>query len=45
MPAFDALGDPTRRAIFELLADGARPVGEPDNSLAAAQPSPSTSGC
>jgi DNA-binding transcriptional ArsR family regulator len=23
-----ALGDPTRRAIFELLADGPRPVGE-----------------
>ena len=22
-----ALGDPTRRAIFELLADGPRPVG------------------
>ncbi len=26
--AFDALGDPTRRAIFELLADGPRPVGD-----------------
>jgi DNA-binding transcriptional ArsR family regulator len=25
--ALDALGDPTRRAIFELLRDGARPVG------------------
>jgi len=23
-----ALGDPTRQAIFELLADGPRPVGE-----------------
>ena len=26
--ALDALGDPTRRRIVELLADGARPVGE-----------------
>jgi DNA-binding transcriptional ArsR family regulator len=26
--ALDALGDPTRRAIFELLADGAQAVGE-----------------
>ena len=25
--ALDALGDPTRRAIFELLAAGPRPVG------------------
>jgi len=24
----NALGDPTRREIFELLADGPRPVGE-----------------
>jgi DNA-binding transcriptional ArsR family regulator len=24
----DALGDPTRRAIFERLGDGASPVGE-----------------
>ena len=26
--AMDALGDPTRRAIFERLKDGARAVGE-----------------
>jgi DNA-binding transcriptional ArsR family regulator len=26
--AFDALGDPTRRALFELLATGPRSVGE-----------------
>ena len=26
-PAITALGDPTRRAIFELLAGGPRPVG------------------
>ena len=25
---FDALGDPTRRAIFERIADRPRPVGE-----------------
>lgn len=25
---WSALGDPTRRAIFKLLADGPRPVGE-----------------
>ena len=24
----DALGDPTRRAVLELLAEGERPVGE-----------------
>lgn len=26
--ALHALGDPTRRAVFELLRDGERPVGE-----------------
>src|SRR6478672_1785146 len=26
--AFDALGDPMRRRLVELLADGPRPVGE-----------------
>ena len=26
--AWDALGDPTRRRVFELLRDGPRPVGE-----------------
>ncbi|CAN5741174.1 metalloregulator ArsR/SmtB family transcription factor [soil metagenome] len=31
---FSALGDPYRRAIVEMLADGARPVGE----IAAALP-------
>jgi DNA-binding transcriptional ArsR family regulator len=28
MPELDALGDPTRRAIFEHLADGPRRVGD-----------------
>ncbi|GAY07457.1 helix-turn-helix transcriptional regulator [Pseudonocardia sp. N23] len=32
--ALEALGDPSRRAIVELLADGPRPVGE----IAAALP-------
>ena len=27
-PAFEALADPTRRAVFELLTDRPRPVGE-----------------
>jgi len=26
--AWDALGDPTRRRVFELLREGPRPVGE-----------------
>ena len=26
--ALDALGDPTRRSVLELLRDGAQPVGE-----------------
>ncbi|WP_062349261.1 ArsR/SmtB family transcription factor [Herbidospora yilanensis] len=28
MHAFDVLGDPVRRRILELLADGERPAGE-----------------
>lgn len=33
-----ALGDPTRRAIFELLADGPRPVGEIARQLPVTRP-------
>ena len=33
-----ALGDPTRRAIFELLADGPRPVGEIARELPVSRP-------
>jgi DNA-binding transcriptional ArsR family regulator len=33
-----ALGDPTRRAIFELLADGPRPVGEIADELPVTRP-------
>lgn len=33
-----ALGDPTRRAIFELLADGPRPVGEIAEHLPVTRP-------
>ena len=33
-----ALGDPTRRAIFELLADRPRPVGELAGSLPVSRP-------
>jgi DNA-binding transcriptional ArsR family regulator len=33
-----ALGDPTRRAIFELLAERARPVGELAASLPVSRP-------
>ena len=33
-----ALGDPTRRAIFELLADGPRPVGEIARDLPITRP-------
>jgi DNA-binding transcriptional ArsR family regulator len=33
-----ALGDPTRRAIFELLADGPRPVGEIADQLPVTRP-------
>jgi DNA-binding transcriptional ArsR family regulator len=33
-----ALGDPTRRAVFELLADGPRPVGEIARQLPVTRP-------
>jgi DNA-binding transcriptional ArsR family regulator len=33
-----ALGDPTRRAIFERLADGPRPVGEIARDLPVTRP-------
>jgi DNA-binding transcriptional ArsR family regulator len=33
-----ALGDPTRRAIFELLADRPRPVGELASELPVSRP-------
>jgi DNA-binding transcriptional ArsR family regulator len=33
-----ALGDPTRRAIFELLAEGPRPVGEIARRLPVTRP-------
>jgi DNA-binding transcriptional ArsR family regulator len=36
--AITALGDPTRRAIFERLADGARPVGELARELPVSRP-------
>jgi DNA-binding transcriptional ArsR family regulator len=36
--AFDALGDPTRRSIFELLADGPRPVGDLARQLPISRP-------
>jgi DNA-binding transcriptional ArsR family regulator len=35
---FKALGDPTRRAIFELLADGPRAVGELARELPVSRP-------
>lgn len=34
----DALGDPTRRAVLELLRDGPRPVGEIARSLPVSRP-------
>src|SRR3954447_25321063 len=34
----DALGDPTRRAIFERLADGPRAVGELARELPVSRP-------
>jgi DNA-binding transcriptional ArsR family regulator len=34
----DALGDPTRRAVLELLRDGARPVGEIASDLPVSRP-------
>jgi DNA-binding transcriptional ArsR family regulator len=36
--AFDALGDATRRAIFEKLAKGALPVGRLANGLPVSRP-------
>ncbi len=38
MDGMNALGDPTRRAIFELLADGPRPVGEIARELPVTRP-------
>jgi DNA-binding transcriptional ArsR family regulator len=35
---FAALADPTRRAIFERLADGPRPVGELAHGLPVSRP-------
>jgi len=35
---FTALGDPTRQAIFERLADGGRPVGELARELPVSRP-------
>jgi DNA-binding transcriptional ArsR family regulator len=35
---FQALGDPSRRAIVELLRDGERPVGELVENLPLSQP-------
>jgi DNA-binding transcriptional ArsR family regulator len=34
----DALGDPTRRAVLELLGDGPRPVGEIASELPISRP-------
>jgi DNA-binding transcriptional ArsR family regulator len=36
--AFTALGDPTRRAVFELLGDGPRAVGEIASELPVTRP-------
>jgi DNA-binding transcriptional ArsR family regulator len=36
--AFDALGDPTRRAVLELLRGGERTVGELVDALPVSQP-------
>ncbi len=36
--ALDALGDPTRRAIFERLADGPQAVGELARDLPVSRP-------
>ena len=36
--ALDALGDPTRRAIFERLGDGPRAVGELASELPVSRP-------
>ena len=36
--AFDALGDPTRRAVLEVLRGGAQPVGEIARHLPVSRP-------
>jgi DNA-binding transcriptional ArsR family regulator len=36
--ALDALGDPTRRAVFELLAGGRKAVGELADELPVSRP-------
>ena len=36
--ALDALGDPTRRAVFEVLRGGAQPVGEIAKHLPVSRP-------
>jgi DNA-binding transcriptional ArsR family regulator len=36
--AMNALGDPTRRAIFEQLAEGPKPVGELAETLPVSRP-------
>ena len=36
--AFDALGDPTRRAVFERLADGPLAVGEIARDMPVSRP-------
>ena len=38
LDAMDALGDPTRRAIFERLAEGPLPVGELARGLPVSRP-------
>jgi DNA-binding transcriptional ArsR family regulator len=35
---FDALGDPTRRKVLDLLRDGAKPVGEIARRLPVSRP-------
>ena len=36
--SLEALGDPTRRSVFELLRDGPRPVGELAAKLPVSRP-------
>lgn len=36
--AWEALGDPTRRRVFELLREGPRPVGELADELPVSRP-------
>src|SRR2546421_12857486 len=38
MMAFEALGEPNRRRILDLLRDGERPVGDLVQALAVSQP-------